>query len=88
MTTANRKKLTTQKLHKAIQSKIQVKSSLYRPSQKIDRTTYDVTTQFKGFYGVMSGQFINEICQALDDANIQYDGSAKDRGFVKVPKFQ
>ena len=81
-------KLTTQKLHKVIQSKLGVKSSKYSPSQRINRTTYDVSTLFKGFYGVMSSSHIDEICEALDESGIRYNAEGKARGFVEVYKFQ
>lgn len=83
-------KLTAQKLHKIIQEKIQVKSSKYSVSQKINRRTYDVVTLFKKFYGVAvsSNVDIQDIIDALTEAGIKFDDSEKERGFVKVWKFQ
>jgi len=83
-------KLTTQKLHKIIQDKIGVKSSEYSISRKINRSTYDITTAFKNFYGVMvSGNVdLQLIITALVDAQIKFDDSEKERGFIKVYKFQ
>lgn len=82
------KKLTTQRLHKVIQEKINVLSSFYSVSQRINRTTYSVNTSLKGVYGVFSTSYLNEICEALDEAGIQYDNSQIERGFIKVRKFQ
>ncbi len=42
MTTATKTKLTTQRLHRVIRSKLGVLSSKHSRSQRIDRTTYDV----------------------------------------------
>lgn len=81
-------KLTTQKLHKVIQEKINVLSSFYSVSQKINRQTYDVYTGFKGVYGIVSADYLNEICEALNEAGIKYDDSQIERGFIKVKKFQ
>jgi hypothetical protein len=69
------KKLTTQKLHKVIQAAIGVKSSLHSPSQRISRSTYDLCSMFKGFYTVISANYMSEIKEALTAAEIafQYD---------------
>lgn len=81
-------KLTTQKLHKVIQEKINTLSSFYSVSQKINRQTYSIYTGFKGVYGIVSADYLNEICEALDDAGIKYDNSEIERGFIKIRKFQ
>lgn len=83
-------KITTQLLHKVIQEKISVKSSMYSPSQKIDRQTYDIYTGIKGVYGIFTGkpELMTAICEALDNAGIKYDNSEIARGFVKVAVFQ
>lgn len=80
-------KITTQKLHKIIQGEIKTLSSKYAPSQKVDRTTYDLLA-FKGFIGVCSSQYINQICKALDDAGVLYDDRGLSKQFVRVPVMQ
>ena len=57
-------------------------------SQKINRTTYDVYSKMRGFYGVMSGSKIEEIITALTNSGIKFDDSDKSRGFIKVPVIQ
>lgn len=83
-----RVKLTTQRLHSVIQAALQVKSSLYSPSQRIDRATYDVNTSMKGVYGVFSTKHLADIVLALEAAGISFDKSDMDRGFLKVPVWQ
>ena len=79
--------LTIQKLHKIIRDNVGILSSKYAPSQKIDRTTYDVK-EFKGFFGVMSSNHINEIVAALEANGLHVDASTSERQFIKIPKNQ
>ncbi len=81
-------KITTQKIHKIIQNKINVKSSKYSPSQKIDRTSYDLFTKIKGMYGIMSHKYIREIADALIESGLCIDCTDIDRGFIKMKSFQ
>ena len=83
-----RKKITPQKLHTVIRNKIGQLSSKYSPSQKIDRTTYDLYNGFKNHLGIMSGKYINEICEALTEAGIKYNDSKIDKGYILVDKWQ
>lgn len=83
-----RTKLTTQRLHSVIQAGTGVLSSKYSPSQRIDRTTYDVNTMLKGVYGVMSSKNIKQIAEVLRAAGIQFDDGEIAKGFVKVPVWQ
>ena len=78
------KKLTTQKLHSIIRGGINKKCSKYSVSQKINRTSYSLYTRMRGIYGIMSGQFINEIAEALTRAGIVFDDLGIDRGWIKV----
>ena len=81
-------KLTTTKLHSIIRKATGNKCSKFSPSQKIDRTTYDINTMFKGFYGIISGQNIIAIRDAVKEAGLVFDESEISRGFIKVKKFQ
>lgn len=81
-------KITPQKIHAIIRKKTGQLSSKYSPSQRIDRTTYDVHNRMKYMLGIMSSKYINEICEALDEAGIAYDDSGKGKGFVTLMRIQ
>lgn len=82
-------KITTQKLHKVIQEEVNTLSSLYSPSQKINRNTYDIYIG-GNFYGIMTRDcsLMPGICKSLDAAGIKYDDSEINKGFIKLKKFQ
>jgi len=81
-------KITPNKLHKVIQAEIGVLSSKYSVSQKIDRTTYDVCNMMKGILGVTSTKYITQIAEALEAADIEFDNSNIDRGFLTLKRIQ
>lgn len=66
------KKLTTQKLHKVIQSGLGQLSSKYSPSQHIDRQTYEVFTMFAGAYVVTSTNHLEEIGEGLAKSGLKF----------------
>jgi hypothetical protein len=82
------KQLSTQRLHGIIRKAIGQKCSFYSPSQRVDRTTYDVNTMFHGFYGVLSCKYMHEIRDAVKAAGLIFDDSEIERGFIKVKRFQ
>ncbi len=82
------KNLTTKKIHSIIRNHLQLKCSKYSISQRINRNTYDLHTKIAGVYGVVSGKYINEIATALTNAQIKFDKSTIERGFLKIIKAQ
>ena len=85
----NPAKLTTAKLHKIIQKEIGVLSSKYSPSQRINRTTYDVNPRLiKGFYVVFSTTHLESIIDSVKESGIRFDDTQKQKGFIKIPVIQ
>jgi hypothetical protein len=78
-------KVTTQKIHKVLQTAGFV-SDMYKPSAKINRRGYSLTT-LAGFYGINpSGLYSTaSIIEALNEAGIE---AGERKGYVTVKKFQ
>lgn len=81
-------KLTTQRLHKVIQGKINVISSKVSLTQSIDSKTYDVISRLKKAYVVVSVQYIHDICDALRDVGITFEHSQVNKYAILVHKNQ
>jgi hypothetical protein len=80
-------KVTSQKLHSDVRGFIGQASSKYSPSQKIDRSTYDLR-DYGAFYGMMTAknEAAKEIAAHLESLGYSVDASGADRGFLKVAK--
>jgi hypothetical protein len=80
-------KLTTQKLHSVVRDGIGIKCSLHSPSQRINRTTYDIYSQFKTYYVLTSTQYMEQIQEVLNESGIKFQHDER-RGVLCIPKVQ
>lgn len=80
-----RVKVTTQKVHKVLQDAGLV-SSMYKPSRKINRQGYDISTIIKGLYIVNPGPYaVEKVAEILNAAGIE---TFERKGLLGVNKFQ
>lgn len=87
--TLEKVKVTTQKIHKAIQKTTDNLSAKYKPSEKIDRRGYNVSTFFKGVFIVSPDYSRNQTTQ--DIVNILANEGIKSeivKDVVKVKRTQ
>ena len=84
-------KISTQKIHATLRGKGLV-SDLYKPSQRIDRTGYNLMTIWKGFYTLTSELYdLEEMANILKEggvSSIMCENPANGYKFLKIARTQ